>query len=422
MRVFHKILLLSLVVAVFGELRIIPFQDNFRFAIGSVVFMFVLLYFEELPDIVTGLSTGVTVVAFRVVKDLVLFPGLSLFDALVTHAPSFSFYLVQAVFFRLFKVRQYAEKPLPLGMILIAGDVFANTVEMLFRQGPLVTEAWPYKLGVLLVVAAIRDYLVAGLLSIVALRQLRALREEENKRNERLLMIGTGLYEEAFFLKKSMEHIEKITAQAYQVYRDIKKLDAGRELVRRALWIAEEVHEVKKDLQRTVAGLSKILNWEETGGTMPLSRLVNLVVKSNRKYARSLNKEVEFFTDIRFDFQTGRVYTLLSILNNLVANAIEAIEHHGEIVIYVRGVGDEVRITVADNGEGIKESNLEHIFKPGFTTKYSKLGVAATGIGLTHVKDLVENLGGKIEVESKWLEYTRFKVILPLEQVAGAIK
>ena len=75
-------------------------------------------------------------------------------------------------------------------------------------------------------------------------------------------------------------------------------------------------------------------------------------------------------------------------------------------------VPDRVAIVVEDNGCGIREEDLGHIFEPFFSTK----GDFGTGLGLCISYDLVQKLGGKIDVWSKIGEGTRFTVTLPVSR------
>lgn len=87
---------------------------------------------------------------------------------------------------------------------------------------------------------------------------------------------------------------------------------------------------MKKDSQRIYAGISKIVG-EKSFGPFVLSELLHYIEEGNRKYAELLGKEIQFNTCIDFDFQTKDHIALLALLNNLSANAVEAIEeqvHH----------------------------------------------------------------------------------------------
>lgn len=84
-------------------------------------------------------------------------------------------------------------------------------------------------------------------------------------------MINTELYQEAFYLRKSMSHLEEITRDSYQLYTRL--LSSENTESSAALLIAENVHEVKKDSQRMLAGLSKLINQEVLAPQLPIAEL-----------------------------------------------------------------------------------------------------------------------------------------------------
>ena len=103
---------------------------------------------------------------------------------------------------------------------------------------------------------------------------------------------------------------------------------------------------------------------------------------------------------------------LIRIITNLVKNAIQAIpedQEHKSIVVTVKREGDNVLIVVADNGTGIEEQNIEHIFEPKFTTKNSGMG-----LGLGIIKNIIENYKGTITFETEFGKGTIFTVSLPI--------
>lgn len=101
---------------------------------------------------------------------------------------------------------------------------------------------------------------------------------------------------------------------------------------------------------------------------------------------------------------------LCKSLMNLLTNAVDAFEGTGgKIVISTSCDNDTVYLRVADNGKGIPADKLPRIFQPFFTTKGSK----GTGLGLSMTKKYIEDMGGRIEVESKEGQGTTFTIILP---------
>jgi two-component system, NtrC family, sensor kinase len=101
------------------------------------------------------------------------------------------------------------------------------------------------------------------------------------------------------------------------------------------------------------------------------------------------------------------------VLLNLLMNAIQAIkETPGEIRIAAAAdpARQEAVITIEDTGVGIPKEELDRVFDPFYTTK--EVGVG-TGLGLSIVYGIIEKHHGRIAVESKPGEGTRFTIRMP---------
>ena len=102
---------------------------------------------------------------------------------------------------------------------------------------------------------------------------------------------------------------------------------------------------------------------------------------------------------------------LRSVFNNLLINAIQAMEKSGGH-LNIRITPDEnaglVRIEIADTGNGISDENVSKIFEPYFSTKET-----GTGLGLAIVQKIVDIHRGTIDIESRPGEGTKFTVKLP---------
>ena len=125
---------------------------------------------------------------------------------------------------------------------------------------------------------------------------------------------------------------------------------------------------------------------------------------------------------VQFDCNTSsleNVRVLISaplfdwVMENLIKNALDAIDGQGLISIQTHLVEHEVIIDVTDNGKGIAAAHIKKVFRPGFTTK--KRG---WGLGLSLSKRIVEQYHkGKLFV--RWSEQgkgTSFRITLPLTQ------
>ncbi|TVT40771.1 histidine kinase, partial [Hymenobacter setariae] len=109
------------------------------------------------------------------------------------------------------------------------------------------------------------------------------------------------------------------------------------------------------------------------------------------------------------------------VLLNLFTNAFYAVRQRqqaGEagyaprVGVRTRRVGDEVEVSVQDNGTGIAEAVRQKIFQPFFTTKPAGEG---TGLGLSLAHDIItQGHGGTLEVASQLGQGTTFTLRLPL--------
>lgn len=103
------------------------------------------------------------------------------------------------------------------------------------------------------------------------------------------------------------------------------------------------------------------------------------------------------------------------VLDNLLTNAIKYTKSGGEVVLRVSADGGGLRVSVKDSGVGIKESELQKLFK-----KFSKTsarptgGESSTGLGLSIAKRIVELHGGSIWAESEYGKGSTFHFSLPL--------
>lgn len=126
---------------------------------------------------------------------------------------------------------------------------------------------------------------------------------------------------------------------------------------------------------------------------------------------RANHEHVEIAVEVRGPLPAvrGDVRQLGECLVNLLVNAIEAMPGGGRVELTAAADGGAgVRIVVADNGPGIAPDDLARLFQPFFTTK-----PAGSGLGLAIVQSTIDRHGGRIEVESRLGQGTRFVVHLP---------
>jgi signal transduction histidine kinase len=202
---------------------------------------------------------------------------------------------------------------------------------------------------------------------------------------------------------------------AHQLGTPVSSLEGWLEILKEHTANENIVPEIAKDVNRLLLitdrfgkiGSQPQLEWRNP------AEQVHLVLEYMKK--RTGGDVVMRFTDEAIKNQ----FTLLSpplfdwVLENLIKNALDAIEGKGIINITAAIEEKNVLIDITDTGKGIARNHIADVFKPGFTTK--KRG---WGLGLSLSKRIIEQYHkGKLFV--KWSEQgkgTTFRIILPLQQ------
>ncbi len=107
------------------------------------------------------------------------------------------------------------------------------------------------------------------------------------------------------------------------------------------------------------------------------------------------------------------------ILKNLIENALAFTDRGGNVWVSLAQHGDYAQISVRDDGVGIPEESLEHVFERFYQVEeHLTRRHSGMGLGLSVARDLAALHGGRIEAESREGEGSCFTLYLPLEGVA----
>ncbi|MCF7946101.1 MAG: PAS domain S-box protein, partial [Spirochaetia bacterium] len=104
---------------------------------------------------------------------------------------------------------------------------------------------------------------------------------------------------------------------------------------------------------------------------------------------------------------------LQQVFLNIVVNAVQAMDEEGVLSLTCKQDHGVIYVSIADSGIGIPKENLNQIFTPFFTTKEPGKG---TGLGLSNCYKIVEKFSGRINVESKVGEGTKFTISFPASE------
>jgi len=299
-------------------------------------------------------------------------------------------------------------------MTTILCDYGSNTIEMLFRVGFSGINLAILK-G-LLMVAFFRSGML--LLLIIFLKHYKSflINQEHETRYRYLLHLTSTFKSEVYFMQKNMSHIEEVMGKSFAAYKMTETQTLLPELRETLLDLTKEVHEIKKSYARVIQGIKNTFPELMELSDIDLKDLTHLLTLNTREQLKE-EKGVVFKSSLSGNAPVKCHYYLMSILANLVQNAIEASEGAADplVTLSISALEDPVSIEVGDRGVGILPEHLGHIFDPGFSTKFDpKTGSINRGIGLTLVKDLIEEkFEGTILVDSHSHEGTIFSIKLP---------
>ena len=385
LNVWQRQLLIGLLVALSGQLYLTLWAEGFRISAAVILFptlLMILMRDSHHPG--TGLVTGVCVLGFRTVIDLA--GGMTLLQALTMEYPGGIFYLCYDALLCLLVRDRRSVPPLRLWVSLWLCDLISNIINLF-----LSSQMQPQGLA------------SPNLLSLAGLALFRSLAAWA-------IVWGIRGYRQLLIRE---EHERR--------YRRLEEGDEERAAL--ALSIARDVHEVKKDNLRIIRGLEENVAEVYDHQDMSLRDLLNILEISTRQFLGAQRADIRLECSCPTDLAVREHYRLLSILKNLVTNAVEAIQSgrgSGTVRVETGVEGEEFLLTVSDDGPGIPPRAIKMLFQVGYSTKFNAdTGDMNRGVGLPAVQYIIEELGGTIQVDSQLGQGAVFRVRLPLSAITG---
>lgn len=414
-REYKTILVVVVLVGMAGLAYIYPFHTHFRFTVSVAVLATLLLYFPRLPVFTTAVLSGVAIFVGRSAVQMT-FDQVDFLEVMAINSPSIVYYIFYGACFRALHLRRLVNNLPALILFLSLGDIGSNIVELVTRGDPI--HGTPEVLSSLVGVAVLRAVLAVG--AYYALRRYQAfvLAEEQVARYTALTVMIAQLKAELYYLKKSSQDIERVMEESYWLYKRLHARDEADGDAAQALAVARNIHEVKKDYHRVAAGIEAILHPSATLKGLRLGELFFIIEQNTRRYLAGIDRKIAITFAYEADFVTDQHYTVVSILDDLIINSIEACGDTGVIRVAERAEAGIIVFSVEDNGCGIKAADFDLLFEVGYSTKFnSATGKMSTGLGLSHVKNLTEMLGGEVAVASEVGRYTKFTVTIPAQNI-----
>jgi two-component system sensor histidine kinase YcbA len=404
MKNVKKYLITVIFVTFVGELYLYPFDGSFRFSAGVLAYSLVLLLMDDLNIYFLSIFSGFSIFGLRFIVEY--FTNRAEFAQILTaNLPSSVYYILYGILAGFFTIRKNRENTYLIITTLFSIDVICNLTEAIIRNN-----LNSNLLKLIIIVGLLRSVLSRSIYILIENRNNIIRKKEHQKRYMQLNTLVSNIQAELFYLKKSKTDIENVMDKSYSLYKNNKNNEI---ICESALDIARDIHEIKKDYYRVLVGFENFLKQFETNETMSFKDLSFIIESNSKRYIDENNKDINLSFVINDNIYIKKYYSLFTILNNLITNSIDSIKESGNINIVQNIDDDYILLTVCDDGGGIGLDLVPFIFNPGFTTKYDKkTGNSSTGIGLSHVKNIIDELSGEIKIESI-SKKTEFKIVIP---------
>ena len=416
MKNFKKMIFVSIIVALASRVSIGLINSDFRVSAGIIFFVIFLFYYEDLKPIQTGILSGIMVNLLRSIT--YYFISGSFNNVILSYQIEILFYTFYAISYFLLINRGNKRNINFVFIVMVISDFGANLVEVFIRT-KIGSTPFPWEISfTLFLVAIVRSSVAWLILNLLKYYGMLLIREEHEKRYKRLLWLTSQLKTEMYWMEKNMDNIEKVMSDSYKLFEMINLNEDKDSWADRAVAIARDIHEIKKENTLAIRGIKEITQDELKDKEMDFKDIVNILSETMEKEIRRLDRNIELVINIEENFYTVKHYYLMSIFRNLIMNSIDAIpdtQKDGKISISHRIDNDQHIFIVSDNGLGIDKEGLKHIFSPGFSTKINyNTGEINRGLGLAIVKYIVEDqLEGIINVSSTEGKGTRFYIYIP---------
>jgi signal transduction histidine kinase len=260
---------------------------------------------------------------------------------------------------------------------------------------------------------------------------------------EKLASLGQLTAGVAHEIKNPLNFVNNFSSVSAELLQELQEALAGLDLPAKA---RDDVGELAEMLK---GNLEKIVQHGKRADSIVKNMLlharqgsgecrvvdVNLLVEEslNLAYhgARAERQGFNIALERAFDPQAGEAdlypQEITRVLLNLISNgfyatikrkALDGEGYQPTLIATTRDLGDQVEITIHDNGTGIPPEAKKRLFSPFFTTKPAGEG---TGLGLSISHDIVvKQHGGSIAVETEAGQFTAFKIVLPRASALAA--
>ena len=277
-----------------------------------------------------------------------------------------------------------------------------------------------------------KNYAIAaislGLLSLgFILMQMYMARKKQKQLNQQLATQANELKQNQLFKNRLFGNIAHelrtpltlITGQLDLISKespvDLKvqqKLQIAKNTSQDLLGLTNQI----LDLTKSEVGLVKT-----TVSNFPLLDLLNYLQLQFEPIAQRKDIALQFTTtDEKVELSTD-AEKLLTILRNLLSNALKYNQAQGRIKLDCKKIGTDIEIVVEDSGQGIPQADLSLIFDRYYQSQQTQTAEGGIGVGLAICKEYIQLLGGTIRVQSTLGKGSSFIIRFPQKMTTNTL-
>ncbi|MGF7057650.1 two-component system sensor histidine kinase YcbA [Brassicibacter mesophilus] len=416
MKQLKRMLAASAIIALASQVNIGLLVTDFRVSAGIIFFVIFLYLNRELEPVSTAVMSGIAVYLLRII--VYFFGKGNVYGVVWSYQLEILFYTFYGIIYSLLIKKTNRDNINQLLFIMVISDLGANLVEVYVRTR---IGVYHFHLGIIItlfVAALVRSSIVWFLLNGLKYYRMLLMKEEHEKRYKRLLWLTAQLKTEMYWMEKNMDNIERVMTNSYGLFEKINMNEDKSNWADRAVTIARDVHEIKKDYELAIRGMIEITENKLQDEGMNFKDIITILDETMKREIEHKGKNIELIFEIGESFYTSKHYYLMSIFRNLIMNAIDAIPDSDEEakICFTHKIEKEQHVfIVSDTGCGIDKENLRYIFSPGFSTKINyTTGQINRGLGLSVVRDIIEKrFNGRITATSLEDKGATFWIYIP---------
>lgn len=307
--------LFSVLISILAQIYIYPFNSRFVLGVGVIVIGLIFSISENIYPVLIGIVTGTITASIRSIGLLMSSSNYSN-DIIMQFMPAAIFYIIYGILGTIFPLTRRNKSIIHLYLSLISFDIICNTAEILVRNMFSIST-----IKIIIVTALVRAFIQCSAFLIYKYQKLYIKTLEHQKRYAELNLMVSKIYAEAFYLQKSTNDLNTIMREAYNLYEMNKDKE---EFSVKALSLAQNAHEIRKNNDRVLRGINQLVQNVEKAEYMSMSEIFCIISDNTKRQIDNVNSNIFIKFKLEEDYSIKRYYDIFAILNNLIINAIEA--------------------------------------------------------------------------------------------------